>query len=86
MPERWIAHEVQTIGAALEFASRTDNLVFGPLVAAQRLLKGGAIVELPVEGWDVSEPLHVLCNSDRVLARVRSAVMQAAREAIERAS
>jgi DNA-binding transcriptional LysR family regulator len=81
--ERWIAHEAQTIGAGLEFASRTDNVVFGPYMAAKRYLASGLVVELPVVGWDVRESLHVLCNGDRVLSRVRTAVVQAAQEALE---
>jgi DNA-binding transcriptional LysR family regulator len=80
--DRWIAHEVQTIGAALEFACRSDHVVFGPHLAARRHVKAGALVELPVSQWDVFEPLQVLCNSDRVLSRVRTAVLQAASEAI----
>jgi DNA-binding transcriptional LysR family regulator len=80
--ERWIAHEAQTIGAGLEFASRTDNVVFGPQIAARRYLASGAVVELPVAGWDVRESLHVLCNGDRVLSRVRTAVVQAAQEVL----
>ncbi|HLK41457.1 MAG TPA: LysR family transcriptional regulator [Polyangiaceae bacterium] len=83
--ERWIAHEVQTIGAALEFASQTDHVVFGPALAAGRLLATGALVELPVVGWDVREPLHVLCNGDRVLSRVRTAVIRASHEILESA-
>ncbi len=81
--ERWIAHEAQTINAGLEFASRTDNVVFGPLIAAKRYIAAAAVVELPVVGWDVREPVHVLCNGDRVLSRVRTAVVQAAQEAID---
>jgi DNA-binding transcriptional LysR family regulator len=80
--DRWIAHEVQTIGAALEFACRSDHVVFGPQVAARRHIKAGTLVEIPVSEWDVYEPLQVLCNSDRVLSRVRTAVLQAAGEAI----
>jgi DNA-binding transcriptional LysR family regulator len=81
--ERWIAHEAQTIGAALEFAARTDHLVFGPRLAARRLFELGALVELPVVGWDVREPLYVVCNSDRVLSRVQAAVIQAAQEVVD---
>jgi hypothetical protein len=73
---------VQTIGAALEFACRSDHVVFGPQVAARRHIKAGTLVEIPVSEWDVYEPLQVLCNSDRVLSRVRTAVLQAAGEAI----
>jgi DNA-binding transcriptional LysR family regulator len=80
--ERWIAHEAQTIGAGLEFASQTDHVVFGPHIAAKRYLASGAIIEVAVEGWDVREPLHVLCNGDRVLSRVRTAVVQAAQDAL----
>jgi DNA-binding transcriptional LysR family regulator len=80
--ERWIAHEAQTIGAALEFASRTDHLVFGPSIAARRFLASSAIVEIPVAGWNVSESLHVLCNGDRVLSRARAAVVQAAHDVL----
>jgi DNA-binding transcriptional LysR family regulator len=78
--ERWIAHEAQSIGVALEFACRTDNVVFGPRVAARRLLESGSLVEIAVAGWDVSDPLYVVCNSDRVLARVRTAVIRIARD------
>ncbi len=80
--ERNIAHEAQTIAAGLEFASRTDNVVFGPCIAAKHYLATGAVVELPVEGWDVREPVYVLCNGDRVLSRIRSAFVEATREVL----
>jgi DNA-binding transcriptional LysR family regulator len=78
--ERWIAHEVQTIGAALEFVAQTDNVVFGPAVAARRYLSAGHLVEIPVTGWDVHSALFVLCNGDRVLSRVRNAALAATRQ------
>ncbi len=84
--ERWIAHESQSIGAALEFASRTDNLVFGPRLAARRMLDAGWLVEIPVIGWDVREPVYVVCNGDRVLSRVQVAVLQAVHEILESAA
>jgi DNA-binding transcriptional LysR family regulator len=80
--ERTIAHEVQTIGSALEFASRTEHVVFGPILAARRHLETGALVEVPVVGWNVSELVYVACNGDRVLSRVRAAAVRAAREAL----
>ncbi|MGH7272750.1 MAG: LysR family transcriptional regulator [Polyangiaceae bacterium] len=82
LAERRIAHEAQTIGAALEIASATDHVVFGPLPAARRYIEQGALVELPVAGWDVRESLHVLCNGDRVLARVRNAILQATQRVV----
>jgi DNA-binding transcriptional LysR family regulator len=81
--KRWIAHEVQTIGAALEFVSRSDLVTFGPVIAAWRFLETGALVEVPVAGWDVRDQLHVLCNGDRVLSRVRHAVVRAVHEALQ---
>ena len=81
--KRWIAHEAQTIGAALEFVSCTDHLVFGPVLAASRFLESGSLVELPVVGWEVRDSVQVVCNGDRVLSRVRHVVVRAAREAIE---
>jgi hypothetical protein len=82
--KRWIAHEAQTVGAALEFVSRSDHVVFCPVLAASRLLEIGALSEVPVLGWDVREPLHVVCNSDRVLARVRRTIVRAAEEMLGR--
>jgi DNA-binding transcriptional LysR family regulator len=75
--ERIVAHEAQLVGAALEFAAGTDHVVYAPLLAARRFLESGALVEIPVDGWDVREPLFVLCNSDRVLSRAHTAVVRA---------
>ena len=81
---RWIANEAQPVGAALEFVSRSDHVVFCPVLAAHRFLETGALSELPVLGWDVREPLHVICNGDRVLARVRRTIVRAAEETLGR--
>jgi DNA-binding transcriptional LysR family regulator len=75
--DRIIAHEVQTIGTALELAAAGSHVVFGPVVAARRLTSARALVEIPVKGWDVHEPLFLLCNGDSVLTRMRDAVLRA---------
>ena len=80
--ERIVGHETQTIGAALEFAAQTDHLVFGPLIAARRLVEGGLLVEIPVTGWNVVESLCLVCNETRVLANVRKAMVRALRDAL----
>jgi DNA-binding transcriptional LysR family regulator len=77
--DRHVAHEVQSVGAALEIAARTDHVVFGPALAARRFIEGHLVAEIPVVGWDVREPLHVMCNGDRVLSRLRTALARAAR-------
>ncbi len=80
--DRTVGHEAQTIGLALELAATTNQLVFGPSVAARRYLSSGALVEVKVRGWDVTEPLFIVSNSDRVLARVQKAIVRALRGAL----
>ena len=84
--ERIIAHQMQTIRSALEFVSRTDFVVFGPLLAARPYLEVGELREIPVIGWNVRETVHVVCNADRVLARVRTATIDAVRALLASAS
>lgn len=79
---RRVGHQVQTIGVALEIAAATHQLVFGPILAAQRQLKAGALVEVTVQGWDVREPLAFSCHVDRVSAKQRSALTSALRSAM----
>jgi DNA-binding transcriptional LysR family regulator len=80
LSERITGHAAQTIGIALELAARADQLVFGPVVAARRLVAVGALVEIPVRGWSVREPLFVSCNADRMMAKVQTAVVKALRD------
>jgi DNA-binding transcriptional LysR family regulator len=80
--ERIVAHEAQMVGAALEFARGTDHVVYCPVLAAQRFVDSGDLVEVPVVGWNVLEPIHVLCNGDRVLWRTHTAVVQAVKTVI----
>ena len=80
--QRLVGHEAQTISLALALAARTDQLVFGPVVAAHDHLRAGRLVEVPVEGWDTRGPLYVACNVDRVLARVQRAMVKALRAAV----
>ncbi len=82
--ERVIGHETQTIGAALEYAAQTDNVVFGPVIAARRFIETGALVEVPVAGWNVSDALHVVCNGNTVLANVRKSILRVLRETLPR--
>ena len=74
--ERVVGHQAQTVALALELAARTDQLVFGPTIAASRYLSAGLLVEIKVRGWDVRDPFYVACNSDRVLARVQAGVIE----------
>jgi hypothetical protein len=50
---------------------------------SRRLLVAGELVEVPVVDWDVREPLHVLCNGEHVLSRVRDVVVRATRSAVD---
>jgi DNA-binding transcriptional LysR family regulator len=75
--ERLAAHEAHTVGVALELAAGSDHVVYCPVLAARRLMECGALVEIPVLGWDMRDPLHVLCNGDRVLSRTHAAILRA---------
>ena len=73
--ERIIVHRVQTFGAALELAIRTRCVTFGPWIAARRMLRTGELVELPVNGWNETEDLELVCNGDVVRDRTRKQIV-----------
>ena len=83
LAERKVGHEAPTIRTALDLAATGDYVVFGPYVAARKLVQQGAMVEVPVRGWDISEPLFLLCNGEAVLARVRESAVKAVRKAMQ---
>lgn len=76
--ERRAEHHLQTVGSALEMAASTGkHVVFAPTLAARRFLQLRALVEIPVVGWNVVEPLMLICSVDRVLDRERRAIRDA---------
>ncbi len=77
--DRRAGHEVQTLHMALDLAASTDQVVFGPAMAAHRHLATGVLEEIPVAGWSVSEPLFVCCNAERVLALAHRSMVAALR-------
>lgn len=77
--ERHIGHETQTLALALVLAQRTHQLVFSPVLAVSALVAPGALVELEVEGWDVHEPLQLVCHGERVSAAVQRRIVTALR-------
>ena len=50
--QRKVGHQVQTFLVGLEVAAQTEQLAFGPAIAAQRHVSSGALVEIPIEGYD----------------------------------
>jgi len=70
---RRVGHEVGTIIVALDVAAATSHLVFGPVIAAERHLRAGTLVEISVAGWDEREPFVLAYNVDRVSAKLRAA-------------
>jgi DNA-binding transcriptional LysR family regulator len=80
---RLIGHEVATIRLALSLAARSEQLVFGPIIAALDDLSAGSLVELRVEGWARSAPLFVACNPSQVSSRVHRAVCAAVRHLLD---
>jgi DNA-binding transcriptional LysR family regulator len=82
--ERRVGHQSQTMHLALELAVRTDQLVFGPILAATAQLEAGSLVEVPVQGWDVRQPLFLACDADAVMAPDHKVIVRALREALQR--
>jgi len=80
--ERVVGHEAQTIGLALALAASTDQLVFGPVVAASAHVSAGRLVEVRVQGWDTRDVLYFACNGDRVLSRTQRAMVKTLRAAL----
>jgi DNA-binding transcriptional LysR family regulator len=66
--ERVIGHETMTLGLALALVARSDQVVFGPVIGALDHLRAGTVVKLDVEGWSLTDDLHLACNIDRVTA------------------
>lgn len=62
-------HAATTFGAALELAASTDQVVFGPRVAARPWLNRGELVEVRVEGWSVRWAMALACHATRVQAK-----------------
>jgi DNA-binding transcriptional LysR family regulator len=81
--ERRVGHQCQTISLALELAVKTDQLVYGPALAARHHLARGELIEIRVEGWgDESAMLCVACDVDRVLSSTYQDVLGAVRTAL----
>jgi DNA-binding transcriptional LysR family regulator len=84
--QRKIGHQVQTFLVGLEVAAQTEQLAFGPVIAAHRYVASGALVEVPIHGYDVTEPLTFACNVDRISARLRTAFGDGLRAAMKELS
>ena len=81
--ERILGHEAATISLGLELAACSEQVVFGPLIAATSFLRAGKLEVIEVDGWDLADPLFFACNGDRVLAREQRALMECMRVALE---
>lgn len=75
--DRIAGHEAATVGVGLELAAATNQLVFGPTIAARTLVLAGRLVEIRVPGWKLVDNLYFHANADRVLSRVQKAVVEA---------
>jgi len=80
--ERIVGHEASTFGVALELAAASDQLVFGPTIAARTAVAAGRVVEIDVPEWRVVDSLFFHANADRVLARVQRSIVAALRATI----
>lgn len=76
-------HEANTFAVALELASRSGQLVFGPIIAARQAILARRVVEVSVRGWDVSETVYLACNQDGLMAAARSALVAECKRTLE---
>jgi DNA-binding transcriptional LysR family regulator len=74
---RLLGHEAQNIGLGLELAAATNQLVFGPVIAARPFVERGQLEEIPVSGWNVLDTVHLGCHGEAVLARVQKTLQKA---------
>lgn len=81
--ERKVGHETQTLALALMLAQRTSQLVFAPALAVAAFVAPGALVEVSVEGWDVVEPLSLVCHGQRVSTGVQRGIVAALRGVLD---
>ena len=75
--DRQCGHKTQTLGVALDLAMDVDQVVFAPCVAARERVAQGRLVEVPVRGWLVSEPMILACHPERLLAHEFNTVAEA---------
>lgn len=81
--EREVVYRVQMFDTALKIAATRDVLVFGPVLGAKDFLERGELVEVPVEGWNVAQPLYLYCQLDRVRGSVKAALQAAVAKLLE---
>ena len=81
--ERKTGHEAQTISLALELAAETGQLIFGPALAAKPFVEHKRLVEVPVQGWQVSFDLILAVDVDRVTQRTHHTLRETAQEVVE---
>jgi DNA-binding transcriptional LysR family regulator len=68
-------HAAATFGAALELATSSDQLVFGPRVAAQGQVARGELLSIDVEGWGaIKWTIYLACHTTRVQAKTARAL------------
>lgn len=72
--ERTQGHSAATFGAALELAAGSDQIVFGPRIAATPWIERGALVEVAIEGWDIRWSVWLACHTTRVQAKTAKAI------------
>jgi DNA-binding transcriptional LysR family regulator len=84
--ERIVGHETMTFGLALALVARTEQVVFGPVLGALDYLRAGTLVKLEVEGWSLTDDLHLACNIDRVTSGEQRTLASALERALASAA
>lgn len=80
--KRRAGHEVASIALALTLATHSEQLVFGPHIAARPYLAKGQLVEVKTP-WSVEAPLMLAFDSERITANELRALRKAAQSLMQ---
>lgn len=72
---RTLGHEATTFGVGLALATRTDQIVFGPVIGALPLLESGKVVKLDIEDGSRREVMRLTYNTERITNSMQRALV-----------
>ena len=81
--DRTQGNEAATAAVAFEIAASSNQLAYGPELAARRLVARGRLVPIDAPGLSQDTDLYVHTNSERVLARAHKETIAIVKRVIE---
>lgn len=82
---RTAGHETETAVIGMELAASTEQLIFGPRIAALGHLQSRRLKEVHVDGWNVKRSLTLAVDIDRIsapeLSKMKAIALEMTRQA-----